>query len=47
MRSAAPILFMETPNAAANQDYERDSKSYEIVQDQPALLPEAGLRGDL
>jgi rare lipoprotein A len=32
----------ETPNATANQDYERDGKSYKIVQD-PANFTQAGL----
>ena len=31
----------ETPNATANQDYERDGKSYKIVQD-PANFTQAG-----
>jgi rare lipoprotein A len=32
----------ETPNAAANQDYERDGKSYKIVQD-PSNFTQTGL----
>ena len=32
----------ETPNATANQDYERDGKSYKIVQD-PSRFSQAGL----
>lgn len=31
----------ETPNATANQDYERDGKSYKIVQD-PSNFTQAG-----
>ncbi|SPX56378.1 rare lipoprotein A [Klebsiella pneumoniae] len=41
LRSAAPIRSMKTPNATANQDYERDGKSYKIVQD-PANFTQAG-----
>ena len=35
------VLQYETPNATANQDYERDGKSYKIVQD-PANFTQAG-----